>query len=389
MATVGISTERTVVRGVLLTDGPEPGTRPGVVREVHQQVDEDPATAVVVAVLDRLTTESDLQVDDVAVTYRTVAERRALVSHLSSLKWRSASLVSARSALLAVIQDMPGLDEFGTVLVVEALSDHTCCAVIGPDRARIMAADSWPVGLSDADSTSKAISRMWPMLDAISARPDAVVLCGAAAAEPEIATVLQLALTAPVLRLPDFANAAARGAALVAAEQIRNPPAAIPRDRRPPIRLLLSAAALATLLGASSFTIAQLHAEHSPVIDVLGSSAEPAPPQPATSAMLPPIQPSIAREPGEPRLVPPTRVAAPLAPRPAHTTSDSVEPPPPSSSNAPEPSAAAAPTTVGAPNSDWLFPGEPPPPPAGSDPAAVRAWWDNHFLLKERWLHGG
>lgn len=379
MATVGISVERTVVRGVLLVGEFVADARPHLLREVTEQVGDGLATSAIEVVLDRLTDDADLLIDDVAVLYRTADERRALVTFLASRKWRSASLVSIRSALLAAVQDAPGLEAFDHVLVVEALSDRTCCAIIGPDRARILAAESWPAGLHDAESAGRAVGRIWPMLDTISVRPDAVVLCGAAAAEPEISTVLHNAFGAPVHRLPSFSNAAARGATLVAADQIRNLPAPTLRAHRRPRRLLLSAAALAALLGASTFTVTRLHAERTPVAHVLDASANPTTPEPITSAPPPPSRPPITNDPTEPTWAPPARTP------PARTTTR-VDPSPPTS---PAPSTPPTSTTVGAPNANWLFPGESPPPPAGSDPATVRAWWDNHLLLKERWLNGG
>ncbi|MEV6560249.1 hypothetical protein AB0M22_31335 [Nocardia sp. NPDC051756] len=383
MATVGISAERTVVRGVLLSGEFTAGMRPNLLRHVDQQVGGEPSTEVIVAVLDRLTGEAGPHIDDVAVLYRTADERRALVTYLASRKWRSASLVSIRSALLAVVQCTPELAAFDTVLVVEALRDSTCCAIVGPDRARILASDSWTAGMHDAESAGRAVAQFWPVLDALSVRPDAVVLCGAAAADPEIATVLDTAFAVPVRRLPDFANAAALGAALVAAEQLRNEPVPAPRRHHRPRRLLLSAAALAALLGASSFTIAQLRTEHTPVVHVLEAATKPALPETITSDTPAPAQPPIADEPDEPTWVPP--VTRP----PTRTTTDRVDPPPPASSISPEPTLPPTSTTVVAPNGDWLFPGESPPPPSGSDPAVVRAWWDNHLALKQRWLNGG
>ncbi|MFC9440249.1 hypothetical protein [Nocardia sp. NPDC057030] len=383
MATVGISAERTVVRGVLLIGEFVADARPHLLRAVTEEVADGSGTAAVATVLDRLTGDAELPIDDVAVLYRTADERRALVTFLASRTWQSASLVSIRSALLAVVQDAPGLAEFGTVLVIETLGDHTCCAVVGPDRARILASESWPAGLHDAESAGRAVSRMWPMLDTLGVRPDAVVLCGAAAGEPEISTVLHNAFGVQVRRLPDFVNAPARGAALVAAEQIRNLPVPIPPEHHRSHRVMLSAAALIALLGGSAFTVAALHTERTPAVHVLDASAKPTPPEPITSDTPPPDPLPSATEPAEPTWMPPAVVP------PARTT-DRVEPPPPSSSSTfPEPPVPPASTTVGAPNADWLFPGEPPPPPAGSDPAVVRAWWDNHLALKQRWLNGG
>ncbi|WP_280301020.1 hypothetical protein [Nocardia abscessus] len=150
-ATVGISAEQAVVRGVMLSSTAPQGTRPTMLREVEQPVEHSTAASVAAA-LDALTADagSDTEIDDVAVAYRTVAERRAIVSQLSSAMWRSSSLVSTKTALQALVENTPGLAEYGTLLVLEIVGYHTSSLVVGPNREEILAFDSWSSGVVDA-----------------------------------------------------------------------------------------------------------------------------------------------------------------------------------------------------------------------------------------------
>ncbi|MFD9545751.1 hypothetical protein ACFWBG_00105 [Nocardia salmonicida] len=419
--TVGISAERTVVRGVLLSNAP--GKRPEVVRAVEQRVEDGGS---IVGALDALT-ESSPVVADVAVTYHAAEDRQRIVSQLADGPWRASSLVSTRSALCALVGEMPELAEFETVVLLN-LADRTATAVVvGPDRRQILASDTWTTGFAegtsldgpveafDGDAMTEAIAHVRSMLESIPTHPGAVALCGSSAADPEIAGALRYALTARVVLVPDFAEATARGAALIAADQARQQSAEPPRGPRRPKRLLLTAAALAVFLGVSGFAVAQVLDDSTPAtnagsLDTTSPSpssapttveaplptspaaspppAQPAPPPaPAPDPGIPsaaaPARPSVATTPTAPRNpVPPTRVPAPEA---GPTDSSA----PPSSPEAAAPSAPPTPTKVGPPGPQGLFPGESPPPAAGSDPVAEQAWWANHWNLKHQWMNGG
>ncbi|MFC9876795.1 hypothetical protein ACFVJR_29725 [Nocardia salmonicida] len=419
--TVGISAERTVVRGVLLSNAP--GKRPEVVRAVEQRVEDGGS---IVGALDALT-ESSPVVADVAVAYHAAEDRQRIVSQLADGPWRASSLVSTRSALCALVGDMPELAEFETVVLLN-LADRTATAVVvGPDRRQILASDAWTTGFAegtsldgpveafDGDAMTEAIAHVRSMLESIPTHPGAVALCGSSAADPEIAGALRYALTARVVLVPDFAEATARGAALIAADQARQQSAEPPRAPRRPKRLLLTAAALAAFLGVSGFAVAQVLDDSTPAtnagsLDTTSPSPSSAPttveaPLPSSPAALPPpaqpapppapapdpgmpsaaapARPSVATTPTAPRgPVPPTRVPAPEA---GPTDSSA----PPSSPEAAAPSAPPTPTKVGPPGPQGLFPGESPPPAAGSDPVAEQAWWANHWNLKHQWMNGG
>lgn len=419
-ATVGISAEQAVVRGVMLTSTAPRGTRPEVLRDIAQPVAHSTAAAVAAA-LDALTDEAgtDAEIDDIAVAYRTVAERRAIVSQLSSVSWRSSSLVSAKTALLALLQDFPGLARYDTVLVLEVVGYHTSYLVTGPDRHQIRTSGAWSSGVVDADTAELAIGRIRPALAAAELSPDAVVLCGSSAGNPDVVAAVRRGLAVPVIVAPDPADAAAYGAALVAAAPFRSAsatPAA--SDRRHPGRVILAGAAAAAVLGGAAIAVAQAREGRTADVEGRGpvqapiSAAQPVVPNPAEAPPVaagerapiavhpgpaafpepypgPPVPPAPAPYPVDDQARSPA--AEPLPPPPAPPQFEPQPPPerhrPPTTTYSPEPP-GPSPTTAAVPDDTYLFPGEAPPPPWNADPAAVQAWWDNHWKLKESWLHG-
>ncbi|MFD8250749.1 hypothetical protein [Nocardia sp. NPDC059691] len=403
-ATVGISAEQAVVRGVMVSSTARRGTRPAVLREIEQPVEHSTAASVA-ATLDALTSAagSRTEIDDVAVAYRTVAERRAIVSQLSSATWRSSSLVSTKTALLALLEEMPGLGEYDTLLVSEVVGYHTSYLVAGPNRGEILVSGTWSSGVVDAESADSAVDRIRPALEAAALRPDAVVLCGASAGDPDVVSALRTGLDAPVIVVPDHANAAAYGAALVAAAPFRRAAEPAVADRRHGGRVILAGAAVAALLGGAAIAVAQAR-EDRPADAEIGGPAEasltapqPVDPNPALATPTPAAERapvSIVPE----AAVTPEPYPEPPAPHPANAQAQlplpvppGPEPPPAEQQPPPHPRTTTEypePTTAAAPNDTFLFPGESPPPPWNADPAAVQAWWDNHAKLKESWLNG-
>ncbi|WP_433758967.1 hypothetical protein [Nocardia sp. CA-135398] len=312
MATVGVSVEQAVVRGVVLAEGV-----PGIVVHSEQRpLREGAVGAAITGLLDGFADELGPVVEDVAIVYRSVAERRSIVSQLAAGKWASSSLVSDRSAL---------------------------AVLTGADR--------------------------------------------------------------------ELADAAARGAALIAAERLRELPVVAPSNGRRNRRLLLGAAAVATLLGAFGIAVAQILDDHPS--EAVGRAASPPPstppaaipsapitiesappttpavePTPQQIAPIAPTRPPARRTPSATASASTTETMAPTGPgsAPPTATTTPIAPPAVSGSTTPE---SPTSTTVGAPDGNWLFPGESPPPPLNVDPEVIRAWWANHWMLKERWLRGG
>ncbi|MGK8507389.1 hypothetical protein ACRS5S_04800 [Nocardia asiatica] len=414
-ATVGISAEQAVVRGVLLSSTARRGTRPKVLREVERPVEHSTAASVA-ATLDALTAAdgAGAEIDDVAVAYRTVAERRAIVSQLSSAAWRTSSLVSAKTALLALVEDLPGPTEHDTLLVLEVVGYHTSYLVVGPNREDVRAWDSWSSGVVDAATAQSAISRIQSALEAAGLLPDAVVLCGSSVRDPDIASALRQGFPGPVVVAPDYVNAAAYGAALVAAAPFRSTPTAPPvAHRRHVGRGILAGAAAAALLGGAAVAVVQAR-EDRPANEQVGGPgqapvpvAQPVEPNPVAAPPAPapevvPVAPDSAAVPGpypgppvppqpapQPPIAPAEMPVEPIIP-PAPAPPLEQQPTPdrhrPTTTISPEPT-APPPTTAAAPEEPFLFPGESPPPPWNADPAVVQAWWDNHWKLKESWLH--
>ncbi|MBF6301344.1 hypothetical protein IU459_27950 [Nocardia amamiensis] len=340
MATVGISPEQTVVRGVVLSV--QQGRPPAVLREMERPVEQS-AAASVAATLEALTgTDADIEIDDVAIAYRTVPERRAIVSHLSSASWHSSSLVSTKTALRALLDDLPELAEHSTVLVLEVLGYHTAYLVVGPRRDEILASGSWSSGVVDADTASQAIGRIRSALEAAGSLPDVVVLCGTSAGKPDVVSAVRLGLAAPVTIAPHFANAAAYGAALVAAAPFRSVPAvAVPAGRRQTGRAILVAAAIAALAGGAAAAVVQAPEDRPANTEIRGPVAGPA----LAQEPMPQAQPVIQIPAAPPPAVDPMPVATTLP--------------------YPEPSLPPAPPPVSA---EAQLPGQPEPPPPPMPP---------------------
>ncbi|MFH5211818.1 hypothetical protein ACHIPZ_26985 [Antrihabitans sp. NCIMB 15449] len=442
MATIGVSTESGVVRGVLLADNiaDSPDSPPRVLNRGERDLvaETDPATAAAVAsVLDALEAElgPDEEIDGTVVSCHTPGERTAIESRLADGRWSSSSLVTADSALLATVKDMPDLDDYATLLVYEVIYDHKALSVVDAGRTEVLASDTATGGDIDAGAVGASVSQAWSLLDSIDAKPDAVVLLGASADEPEVAPVLELGFGVPVILAPELESAEAIGAALiardtheaeptitvaaplvapVAPEQVaepepEEPSAVVATTGRSNRKRVIAVAAAAALVGLGTLGATQLLTGSSAGTDTTTLSAAqlaalapsvdaPAPvapvPTPVVAAPAPADPARADAAPATPDWTQPNVAPAPPTPWPADNAPNSVAPQQPASSPvapqtpAPQP---APPLTakVGAPNSIGLFPGEGPPPPLGSDPIAIEQWWEHHGQLKDRWLHGG
>lgn len=415
MATAGVSAERTVVSGVLLSRASTDGASPTVLRTAERDIEDGATVETVVTVLGEVAAASDddVEIEDVAVAYRSPGQRREILTALADGPWRAASLVSTRSALAAYVAHLPEVAGHATVLVLEAADFHTTCAVVGKARAHAPAGDSWQTVVADDEHIERTVARVRSVLTAVDATPDAVVLCGSAAGDAKLEEALRSAFAVPIVHPPDPGSAVAQGAALAAAATARAP-LTIPPARRG-ARPLLVAAAAALILGAAGFAAAQVFdrgsdtAQQQPApqgrAEPIASSAAPSPAEVPSPAGTPPpaeVPPPPAELPPPPAEVPPpppdptaeaAEQASPPAPAvvPQRPVPPRVQPPSPEPEPEapPAPDAPPAPAAPIAPNPDGLFPGEGPPPPADADPEVQRRWWENHITLKQRWLNGG
>ncbi|WP_433524884.1 hypothetical protein ACQPZ2_07525 [Nocardia pseudovaccinii] len=77
---------------------------------------------------------------DDAIEYRTVSERRAIVSPSAVVKRASLSQVADRLALAALAREERGLDIIETARVLEIVYGQTLFVLVGPARDTVSAA---------------------------------------------------------------------------------------------------------------------------------------------------------------------------------------------------------------------------------------------------------
>ncbi|MEV0030115.1 hypothetical protein [Nocardia sp. NPDC050793] len=425
MATVGVSTDRRTVRGVLLSHptADKPSSDP--LDEVEQEIGAATAAERIPEVLEALADRTLSLIENIALTYRTVDERRAIVTHLATGRWRTSSLVSVRAALLAFVRDVPSLDRFETILVLEVADRDLTFVLTDAGRSRILGSGTWRAG---ADPAAEAHDRVRPTLLAQGLTVDGVALCGGPVTL-ELLGDCERAFGVPSVIVDDPQAATALGAARIAAAQLPEESGheyepsgatAIAGERRRAGVLLPVGAAAAAVLAASGIAVAhvtdegvwarqsdkktsQAQAPATPdpgeptAPPIVIESTDPAPstgvpqnparPTPVPAARpIDPGDPADPYDPNDPRpesrttTVEPTQYDGPATP--------DAEPATPGTEPAATPEVPTT-TVVGAPNGDGLFPGEAPPPPAGSDPAAIASWWENHLRLQQLWRQGG
>ncbi|MEU5405210.1 hypothetical protein [Nocardia asteroides] len=244
--TLGVSTERGAVHAVAFAaEGATLTDRMLLRRTVRAGGDgrADVAAAVQTA-LDTMAAELDdeHEIAGVAVSYRDAVERRAIVTRLAPTPWRTASLVSAKSAHLFVAGAMTWLDEFENLLVYEAVPGHQAMTLIDPGRQRVLAASA-QTGAPTPDALRAGVSAAWDQFEAASVRPGAVVLVGTSADAPAVREAVA-GFGVPVLpcRLAPFAPAA--GAALVALGDAVDVPVPVAAQSKRGTALVAAAASL-------------------------------------------------------------------------------------------------------------------------------------------------
>ncbi|WP_157115785.1 hypothetical protein [Nocardia puris] len=327
MATVGVSTDISVVRVVLLpnprSDGPSGGPSGGPPEQIDREVDRAGPAAAVTAVLGDLADRTLSLIENIAVTYRTPGERRELVTHLGAGRWRTTSLVSVRAALLAFVREHRELDRFGTLLGLEVSERELTYLVTGPSRERVLAAGAWKRG---DDAAAEAFDHVHPALITHGLRIDGIALFGTKRLRPALREQVARAFDAETVTLDGPPDPAALGAAVIAAGQLpEDEPATVllDDDTRRAAGLLPVGIALATLLGLAGPTVAHLTDDAvwtRPVtVSSLPSPDRPTPrrspptrtphrPPPCRSASRPPTTPPRPRRRRSPR--------GPWSPRP-------------------------------------------------------------------------
>lgn len=230
--------------------------------------------AAVHTALDAIAAELDNEheIAGVAVSYRDANERRAIVTRLAETEWRTASLVSAKSAHLFVAGAMTWLDEFDNLLIVEAVPGYQAMTLVDPGRHRVLAAYS-QTGAPTPDALRAGVSAAWDQFEAASVKPGAVVLVGSSSDAPAVRDAVA-GFGVPVLpcRLAPFAPAA--GAALVAlGDTVVVPISAGSRSKRGPALVAAAASVLVGgLVAGGSYAVIN---GGRPVVDNTAVSSEP------------------------------------------------------------------------------------------------------------------
>ncbi|WP_194829603.1 hypothetical protein [Nocardia sp. XZ_19_231] len=276
VVTLGVSTERGAVHAVAFAESGVTLTDRMLLRRTVRAGGDGKAevAAAVLTALDAIAAELDNEheIAGVAVSYRDANERRAIVTRLAETEWRTASLVSAKSAHLFVAGAMTWLDEFDNLLIVEAVPGYQAMTLVDPGRHRVLAAYS-QTGAPTPDALRAGVSAAWDQFEAASVKPGAVVLVGSSSDAPAVRDAVA-GFGVPVLpcRLAPFAPAA--GAALVAlGDTVVVPISTGARSKR---GTAMVAAAASVLVGGlvAGGSYAVMNGEP-PVVDNTAVSSEP------------------------------------------------------------------------------------------------------------------
>ncbi|KQY31622.1 hypothetical protein ASD42_23840 [Nocardia sp. Root136] len=276
MVTLGVSTERGAVHAVAFAESGVTLTDRMLLRRTVRAGGDGKAevAAAVHTALDAIAAELDdeHEIAGVAVSYRDANERRAIVTRLAETEWRTASLVSAKSAHLFVAGAMTWLDEFDNLLIVEAVPGYQAMTLVDPGRHRVLAAYS-QTGAPTPDALRAGVSAAWDQFEAASVKPGAVVLVGSSSDAPAVRDAVA-GFGVPVLpcRLAPFAPAA--GAALVAlGDTVVVPISTGSRSKRGTAMVAAAASVLAGgLVAGGSYAVIN---SGRPVVDNTAVSSEP------------------------------------------------------------------------------------------------------------------
>ncbi|MFI9505314.1 hypothetical protein [Nocardia sp. NPDC052566] len=361
--TVGISSEREVAYAELVSF-----TELGA--ETVRRVELVANGAALGSVLDHLAAGVVEDIEDVAVVYRTVEQRRAMVAELAEGPWCSSSMVSVRSALLAAVQNARELDDFATVAAFELSGEQVTFVVVGPERDRALVGDALRPGAATTAGIVEAIAHVWRKANVDDIQLDAALVCGVLVDDSVVAAIRRLGPPNSQIAIHHVAGAALRGAAVVAASEHHDTNIAAPEDTSHTARGPLLVFGLAVVVAVVGAVVVRMDTGMREASASAGPTSTDAPP-----SLSVPETPAAATESASESTSPTTSEPAPITDSSTQDSSPEMPPPMPS-------------TTVSAPNGEGLFPGET-LPPIGADQAAWDAWWENHTKLKNQWLNGG
>lgn len=419
LVTVGVSTERGAVHAVALDDGDVPLPDRILVHRVLEVVGTGRAemAAAVARVMDEVARELGPaeEIAGAAVTYRDPAERRAIVTGLATGPWRSASLVSTKSAHLSAAAAMTWLAEFDHLLIGEVVPGYQAFTLVDAARSRVLAATGQSAAAPTMAAMSAAVGAARDQIDAAQVRPDAVVLIGSAADHPAVMGAVG-GFGAPVIPCGMARSAPAVGAALCAMTDLVDVAAPLrpEQQRRGPVMMVAAAGVLASgMTGGGAYLLVNGHSQHTSItadaMSIVPAGEQAADGGPADTPQSRTFRPEAASsvpetdslnipfdtgsvEYSEGSGYPRPWYAAPA--RDYGTESDlppaATDPEAPGpEANSMIPDARSGPHTIPAPMrraespTGLLFPGEELPPPAFTPESY--AWWGRHLRLLVQW----
>lgn len=271
LVTVGVSTERGAVHAVALDDSDVPLPDRILVHRVLEVIGTGrvEVAAAVARVMDEVARELGPaeEIAGAAVTYRDPAERRAIVTELATGPWRSASLVSTKSAHLSVAGAMTWLAEFDHLLIGEVVPGYQAFTLVDAARSRVLAATGQSAAAPTMAAMSAAVGAARDQIDAAQVRPDSVVLIGSAADHPTVMGAVG-GFGAPVIPCGMARSAPAAGAALCAMTDLVDVvvPLRTEQQRRGPVVVVAAAGVLASgMTGGGAYLLVNNHSQHTSV----------------------------------------------------------------------------------------------------------------------------
>ncbi|WP_040833983.1 hypothetical protein [Nocardia brevicatena] len=267
LVTVGVSTERGAVHAVALDDSDVPLPDRILVHRVLEVAGTGRAevAAVVARVMDEVARELGPaeEIAGAAITYRDPAERRAIVTGLATGPWRSASLVSTKSAHLSAAAAMTWLAEFDHLLIGEVVPGYQAFTLVDAARSRVLAATGQSAAAPTMAAMSAAVGATRDQIEAAQVRPDAVVLIGSAADHPAVMGAVG-GFGAPVIPCGMARSAPAAGAALCAMTDLVDVvvPLRSEQQRRGPVMIVAAAGVLASgMTGGGAYLLVNGHSQ--------------------------------------------------------------------------------------------------------------------------------
>ncbi|WP_157226088.1 hypothetical protein [Rhodococcus sp. AW25M09] len=227
MAAIGIAIESGSMHTVVF----EPASG-DVLADRTLPLDPDAATALTTAIETMRVEAStlDIDVDALGVVYRSDAERAEFVTALGD---EQATLYSASESFLGWLTRS---NEFAhaTAVLLYYMGD----AGVSISLADVADASLTPVRTATLDSMSperigSTIPLAWEVVDQSGTKPEFVGLFGDPSSNRDLVDILSLGLGVPVVRVADADRIAARGAALLALENM--PPAAVEATETPAV----------------------------------------------------------------------------------------------------------------------------------------------------------